>query len=152
MKIRTCFVSNSSSSSFIVKFPKRPESKAELEKLLDFDSAYANWRDYYETRYTKDEILESIWNELCRIIEERDKIMAADIKDFSSWEFEEFLESLGITFADLIEKPLVYYLRGDNYTFQFVFSDECGDFWSAMEHIVGHHIFGKYLVSWESRH
>lgn len=152
MKIRTCFVSNSSSSSFIVKFPKRPESEDELERLLDFDSVYVNWDTYYKTRYTKEEILDAIWNELCKTIKERDKITAAELKDYDMWQFEELLDSLGITFADLIEKPLVYYLRDDNYTFQFNFSDNDGDFWSAMEHIVGHHVFGKYLVSWESRH
>ena len=34
MKIRSSFVSNSSSSSFIVKFPKVPKTAQELQKML----------------------------------------------------------------------------------------------------------------------
>lgn len=47
MKKRIGFVANSSSSSFIVKFPKRPETVEEMQQLLSsgvsvYDNPYAN--------------------------------------------------------------------------------------------------------------
>ena len=40
MKIRQGFVSNSSSSSFIVAFPKKPESSDELKKMMFKDEEF----------------------------------------------------------------------------------------------------------------
>lgn len=62
MKIRQCFVSNSSSSSFIVTFPKKPETKEELAEMMG-DCTPLNAPDNY--RYlTKDEVINKVWSDI----------------------------------------------------------------------------------------
>lgn len=63
MKFRNGFVSNSSSSSFIVEFKKVPKTKKELQKILfgsraEYHSPYCT--DYYST----EEVAEIVWNDI----------------------------------------------------------------------------------------
>ncbi len=46
MKIRTGFVSNSSSSSFVVAFPHKPESAEDVKKML-FGKQEWHYSGYY---------------------------------------------------------------------------------------------------------
>jgi hypothetical protein len=57
MKKRNGFVSNSSSSSFIVTFPKKPESKEELAEIMG---------DCHPLGYTRDQeyVLKNVWEDL----------------------------------------------------------------------------------------
>lgn len=55
MKIRNGFVSNSSSSSFIVSFDKKPSSAEELREILFGD------KEYIEHRYDLFDKLDGIY-------------------------------------------------------------------------------------------
>ncbi|MHA2280062.1 MAG: hypothetical protein ACXAC5_04195 [Promethearchaeota archaeon] len=62
MKIRSGFVSNSSSSSFIVAFPKIPTSADEVKALLfpDGRETYG----CYDHSYSTDEVAKTIWYDI----------------------------------------------------------------------------------------
>ena len=64
MKIRIGFVSNSSSSSFILAFLRKPRSAAELQKLLFGDMTHIEWCD---NSWTTEDISNTIFNDLKRV-------------------------------------------------------------------------------------
>lgn len=64
MKIRSGFVSNSSSSSFIVRLKEVPTSTEHLSAILELDDEELTEFDYYGTKITKNEILNIIFNDI----------------------------------------------------------------------------------------
>lgn len=70
MKIRNGFVSNSSSSSFVVIFPREPKSAEDVKNILFdkgqimFDNPY--YDEEYDTNigYTVEQISETVWNDI----------------------------------------------------------------------------------------
>lgn len=66
MKIRNGFVSNSSSSSFVVIFPKEPKSRDEVKQILfGDDEYYADPYSYPEQKsYTTDEVSMTVWKDI----------------------------------------------------------------------------------------
>lgn len=62
MKIRNGFVSNSSSSSFIVAFPREPSSVEEVKETLfpNGDETYS----YYEYHCSTQEVSETVWKDI----------------------------------------------------------------------------------------
>lgn len=63
MKIRHGFVSNSSSSSFIVAFPHKPKSAAELQEML-FGNEEMYSSPYEDMQWTAQTIAEVVWRDL----------------------------------------------------------------------------------------
>jgi hypothetical protein len=73
VKVRSGFVSNSSSSSFIVAFPKRPESVEEVQEFVFkkddfFHNPYYEYRsfDHNIEMWPTSEIAEIIWKDICQ--------------------------------------------------------------------------------------
>lgn len=66
MKIRTGFVSNSSSSSFIIALPRKPTSANDLLEMLKLDNPEDCIPDYYEKEDTPkvNDIIEYIFNKM----------------------------------------------------------------------------------------
>lgn len=81
MKIRKSFVSNSSSSSFVVAFPSKPACECEIRKLMFGDTdTHMGWERGFSTR----QIAERIMSE----IKEADK--EAVIKSIADGWFDDF--------------------------------------------------------------
>jgi hypothetical protein len=65
MKIRNGFVSNSSSSSFVVVFPREPKSATDVKDILFKDEKY--FYDPYDssTKWTTEKVSEIVWKDIC---------------------------------------------------------------------------------------
>ena len=61
MKIRNGFVSNSSSSSFLVAFDRKPATVKELQKILFGDKKYIAYYDYV---HSTEKAAETVFNDL----------------------------------------------------------------------------------------
>lgn len=153
MKERTGFVSNSSSSSFIVKFDKDPTDINNLREMMGDCGV-----DPYGYAISTEKVVETIHNYITNGCEEDPE----DGLSLDSWDLE---ESLGNSLSEaglciynlesdeLKEELLIKHrkylvtlkasVRGmseeeyrevNKFTKNFSFSDEDGPFWSSMEH------------------
>ena len=89
MKIRSGFVSNSSSSSFVVVLEKRPESPEEIKEVLFKNIESITYYDYVKS--TK-EISERIFNDI-KNFEKNSKYLIENIingLDEWGWRYEQY--------------------------------------------------------------
>ena len=147
MKIRRGFVSNSSSSSFVVIFNKIPKTAKELKIIL-----FGDKREFGQ--YSVRAVSEAIFREMESPI---DAVTAVQIYDDSIYGDSIYEEAKSLPFdADTEAKELAIWHEGQRrqamkmasdeakaflvkvpeggaiYTFEF--SDEDGDFWGTIEH------------------
>ena len=70
MKIRNGFVSNSSSSSFLVAFPRTPKSLKDVKEILfvkdqnDYPNPYSDYADDDELFWPVDKVAKIVWNDI----------------------------------------------------------------------------------------
>lgn len=62
MKIRNGFVSNSSSSSFIVSFPKQPKSRKDVREMLFNKNEEYYYAPFGDESWRIEEVAETIWS------------------------------------------------------------------------------------------
>lgn len=79
MKIRNGFVSNSSSSSFVVAFKKLPETVDEMLQML-FGDEKTFTSDYYGN-FSAQNVAETVFNDLQRFVSEEKKLDNTNLKD-----------------------------------------------------------------------
>ena len=125
MKIRSSFVTNSSSSSFIIAFDKKPESAEEMKELL-FGSQEYFFDPYYDGKYFNDrpekysalEVATVVFNDIKDQLPLSKKAIVSFVSD-DGWyhpsdeDIKEFKDKL---------------------VFEVSYADDCGYLGCAMEH------------------
>lgn len=158
MKTRTGFVSNSSSSSFIVRFNQDPTDIDNLRTMMG-DCAV----NPYGLMIEADKVLSTVHNLILEQNKDGNVVLPFEHDEWDArYSAEEQLRDLGC--YDASELPdgeydalvnqivednkqyklkLYYRLKGTTpeeeaqnnlFVHKFTFSDECGSFWAAMEH------------------
>ncbi|MGL4521337.1 MAG: hypothetical protein ACRCWQ_02125 [Bacilli bacterium] len=153
MKTRNGFVSNSSSSSFIVHFPRKPESRQELAEMM---GECCTTTDYGNAGLTSDVVVAHVWQEMTREVEndttdglspDTRKLAMLSGKDKwdIAWELNNVLSTFDIEETDENAGNLAAFLidmleeqqpeeHKSGFTFTTTYADDCGYFESNMEH------------------
>jgi hypothetical protein len=153
MKIRAGFVSNSSSSSFVVGFNFKPESDYELNYMLFGQDAKDNWQniDFHGIRYY------TIGNIVWQSLQHQKPMTLREIYEEVRWgrfpghndgrnpydyktekeKYEEYYHKQEIENKRCARKFLRKFFKSvpeNMQFFTFTYSDNDGDIFSAMEH------------------
>ena len=114
MKTRQGFVSNSSSSSFIIAFDKKPESAKELQTLM-FDSTEKTLAHPYNEGvfYATSKIAKTVFED----IQSAKPITAKELKELS--------REFPVLTTDKFKGKKIFRLE---------YGDECGEYNGALEH------------------
>lgn len=161
MKIRKGFVSNSSSSSFIVAFPTKPKSVEELREMMfgDKQEFHNQWDG--DEFWTSQDVAEIVWKDMQEQKPKNIKEIAKELR--TGWYFEgildkHFAKSRNMKFgsdewheennrhekemkAASEKKAKEFKDKSKSNIFIFEYSDNDGSLFSNMEH---GDIFGKF--------
>lgn len=161
MKIRTGFVSNSSSSSFIVAFNERPKNIKKLSEVMGECSPYG-----YGDRLTSEQVVQTVWDDFKGRRPLKQKELFTHFRELVSWKayeltsqeypehddtwrntekytieqrreiIDRFTELLDNKYNELA-KPLYEKFVSENkgkLFYKFKYAGEDGGIWAAMEH------------------
>ena len=140
MKIRKGFVTNSSSSSFILGFTSEENIKKELEaeNLKEyFDEVLKDVTGVGTIKLTKDEVLEGYAEEIYydTLWELEDRLDVPYDKKFEIRETKEFQEKLNKAITDRVSE-LVEDMQGYSVFVEINYSDNDGFMYSDLEHYI----------------
>lgn len=147
MKIRNGFVSNSSSSSFIVKFPKIPNSVEEIEQMM-FGSSYEVFLEGWTQKFKTKDVAKQVFDDMLNQNEETKQnfdithtlfqiplleivMFLDDVGIFNELELHQIAEKYTIAdIANEIKKLIIE----DETIYFFEYSDNDGAFGAYLEH------------------
>ena len=112
MKIRNGFVSNSSSSSFILKLPHYPESMDDLKRILLGDENPLVLTHYNNVAYPTDMVIEIIYKDILEALKLNNSIesLIIDEVEFSRYSMNRYDKMILSSFKgeyDLLKKEFV---------------------------------------------
>ena len=84
MKMRSGFVSNSSSSSFVVVLEKKPNSPEELKNVLFEDEKIISYYDYSKTT---EEVSQRVFNDIEKFEKDSSNLLEKIIDGLDEWGF-----------------------------------------------------------------
>lgn len=142
MKIRKGFVSNSSSSSFIVAFDRLPTTHEEMKIML-----FGN-KTLYQARWSTDQVSEIVWEDFCRQVAPMtySQIVEASrgIVHIDYWNNKKYQNKNGDIDYELVNKDeeklckekIDEFISNNKgkYYYEFDYADENGSLGSDMEH------------------
>lgn len=151
MKIRPGFVSNSSSSSFIVTFPEAPTSKEHLAEMMGDCSV----QGAYTESLTSEQVVDNVWRDIQATSNKKDFLSLLVRRGISHYDTDDILKLLaGVDFTEFLnereysDNPVVSFAElrkllnagldklekgfADN-VFHFEYEDS-SSYWAAMEH------------------
>lgn len=163
MKIRHGFISNSSSSSFVVAFPKVPTSINDVKEMLFgtdiwYDHPYA---DIYKCDgYSVEQVAETVFNDIqqqqpnstLRIQEAFDELRLEELDPIAArrdskynWqnsprgtgaELDAWYQAYEKRKKHFLDKKILSFLKEhkDKFIYTFEYGDENGEYCSALEH------------------
>jgi hypothetical protein len=92
MKVRNGFVSNSSSSSFLVAFPRKPKNVNEVKEILfspgqnDYPNPFVYGMDDKDTFWPVDQVAKIVWNDIKKPATNEEMIECRDGGWFDTYE------------------------------------------------------------------
>ena len=139
------YVSNSSSSSFIVAFPKKPESVGDVQKILFGDEEY--YYSPYGDRFEVEEIANVVYNDI-KNQEANDFVRmhesvgngwfagSLDVDLFRKEDDKIDWEEYSAENGKIVDKIILDFMKKNKGSFFYVFdySDNDGEMYSSMEH------------------
>lgn len=148
MKYRNGFVSNSSSSSFLVAFPRNPKSAKDVQEMV-FGDTKSFVHPYDSAIYTAEQVSQVIWDEVDKQIPNNRNIIASAMHNVLVDNYRDFetpaenpqypgdyeFDHEGYTLAN--NKKITDFMNNNNgcFFYHFEYSDDDGGAMScAMEH------------------
>lgn len=116
MKIRHGFVSNSSSSSFVVAFDKEPKSMEDV-KIAMFGAEEHFPSTYSEYSYSTNQIAETVWRDIQGQRPNHRKNIRHESPDYYPDPYPEFMKQ-----------------NKGKFIYVFEYADEDGDYYCTLEH------------------
>jgi hypothetical protein len=141
MKIRNGFVSNSSSSNFIVVFDKKPKCEYDLRKVL-FPNQNVFFNPYGNESWPITQVVDTIWeaikgqrpNNKKAILDAIKQGYYKDCPDFHLFTGDNRHVEYQKAWEDGAKKIAKKFYLENKFVYVFSFSDNDGDYGTALEH------------------